>query len=460
MRTHYLFAVAGLALAIYATLSAHSAAAQAQGPTQNQEVHILVGRSIVVRTDPRLTRVLIGNPAVVSTTTTSPNEVVISAIAPGSSSVVLWQENNQQRILEVFADIDVALLRDAIQRGFPQEHIDVEAEQGNVMLVGTASNKDIADQIAKMAEPFSKQIVNSISVAAPGHRKEVLVKVRFAEVDRTKLNQFGVNFLSTGAANTPGTITTQEFGSFGLGTNGTVTGSIGQALQGFTSTLSVSNLLNIFLYRPDLNLGATISDLEQKNVIQILAEPDLLAADGAPATFLAGGELPYPIVSAFGSGQAAVSVQFKQFGVKLEFTPTIEDDNTIRLKVYPEVSALDYTNAVTLSGFTLPALTTRNATTVVELRDGQSFGIAGLLDQRITAQFSKMPGIGDIPILGELFKSHSINKTNTDLMVIVTPTIFDPAAAPLTGPEIPKMPIAPINQSQFDSKVPGSDRSK
>jgi len=417
---------------------------------ENQVLHILVGHSVVVRTDPRLRRVLVGNPAVVTTATTAPNEVVVTAVAVGSSSVVLWQEDNRSRILEVFADVDVSLLRDAIARGLPGEAIAAESEEGRVILTGTASSSAVADQIGKMAAPFSKEIVNSIQIALPHRQKQILLKVKFAQVDRSKLTAFGINLLSTGGANTFGTISTQQFAPPQLvGASGS---SSSGASGANTSTIGLSDLLNIFIFRPDINLGATIRDLQQRSVLQILAEPDLLAANGEPARFLAGGELPYPVVSGV-AGAATVTVQFKPFGVKLEFTGNIESDNTIRLKVFPEVSSLDFTNAVTISGFVLPAIATRHAETVVELRDGQSFGIAGLLDQRTTAQFSKVPGIGDIPILGQLFRSRSVNQTNSELMVIVTPFIVDPAAAPTAAPELPKTPIAPLDNKQFDTKT-------
>jgi len=417
-----------------------------------------VGHSVVIRTDPRLQRVLVGNPAVVTTATTAPNEVVVTATAPGSSSVILWQENNQSRIIEVFADVDVSLLREAISRGLPGEAVEAESEEGRVILVGTASSTAVADQIGKMAAPFSKEIVNSIQVAQPHRQKQILVKVRFAQVDRSKLTALGFNLFSTPGAPIFGSATTQQFAPAQLvnsssgGTSGGGTGANG-------STIGLSDLLNIFIFRRDINLGATIKDLQQRNVLQVLAEPDLLAANGEPARFLAGGELPYPVVTG-AAGQATVTVQFKPFGVKLEFTGTIEDDNTIRLKVFPEVSSLDFTNAVTISGFVLPAIATRHAETVVELRDGQSFGIAGLLDQRTTAQFSKVPGIGDIPILGQLFRSKSINQLNSELVVIVTPSIVDPAAAPGPAPEVPKTPINPLDQKQFDQKTPSGNGSK
>jgi len=168
--------------------------------------------------------------------------------------------------------------------------------------------------------------------------------------------------------------------------------------------------------------------------------------------------LPYPVVSGV-AGSSTVSVQFKPFGVKLEFTGTIQSDGTIRLKVFPEVSSLDYTNAVTVSGFVLPAIATRHAETVVELQDGQSFGIAGLLDQRATAQFAKVPGIGDVPILGQLFRSRQVGTLNSELLVIVTPTIVD-STAPDGALSVPQMPIPLIDQKQFDASVPGVPKVK
>lgn len=421
-------------------------------PAGNQVVHVLVGHSIVIRTDPRLTRVLVGNPAVVSTTTTAPNEVVVTATAAGSSSVVLWQENNESRIIDVFADLDVTLLREATVRAFPTEAIQVEAEEGRVLLTGTASSAAVAEQIGKMGVPFSKDVVNSIRLAAPPRQKQVMVKVRFAQVDRSKLTAFGINWFTTGG-NTFGQISTQQFAPPQL-----VKGDSGGGTGVDTSAIGLSDLLNIFLFRPDLNLGVTIKALQQKNILQILAEPNLLAANGEPARFLAGGELPYPVVSGV-AGSSTISVQFKPFGVKLEFTGTIQSDGTIRLKVFPEVSSLDYTNAVTVSGFVLPAIATRHAETVVDLQDGQSFGIAGLLDQRATAQFAKVPGIGDVPILGQLFRSRSVGTLNSELLVIVTPTIVD-STAPNGAPNLPEMPLSSLDQKQFDAGVPGVPKAK
>lgn len=424
----------------------------------SQVVHILVGHSVIIKTEARLRRVLIGNPNVLMTSTTAPTEIVATATAPGSSSLILWHENGQSRLIEVFSDLDVGMLRETVQRAYPGEKISVDAEEGRIVLSGEASSQAIIDQLTKIAAPFSKDVVNSVQLGRAIRQKQVLLKVRFAEVDRRKLSQLGFNFLSTGAANTVGTVGTQQFGNTTAGNGGRITGIIGAPTKGFTSELSVTDLLNVFIYRPDLNLGATIKALQQNNALQILAEPNLLAVSGEPAKFLAGGELPYPIVQPGTGGQNTVTIQFKPFGVKLDFTGYVEDD-LIRLKVAPEVSTVDYTNAVTVEGAVLPAISTRRAETVVELKNGQSFGIAGLLDQRATAAMSKIPGIGDIPIIGQLFRSRQVDKAETELLVIVTPSIVD-ASNTGPAPDLPKTPFTTLDPNKFDAKTGDNKQEK
>ncbi|HLZ00360.1 MAG TPA: type II and III secretion system protein, partial [Candidatus Angelobacter sp.] len=297
---------------------------------------------------------------------------------------------------------------------------------------------------------------NSIGVTEKRHGRQIMLKVRFAEVDRTKLDAFGINILSTGAGNTPGVISTQQFGPPTLGggnSTGTLTGTIGAPIKGTTSSFNVNDLLNLFLFRPDLNLGATLRDLQQKNVLQILAEPNLLAMNGEEAKFLAGGEFPFPVIQGGTQNTNAITIQFRPFGVQLDFIANIEDDDVIRLKVAPEVSSLDFANALTISGFVIPAISTRKAETEIELRNGQSFGMAGMLDHRTTAQLSKLPGIADVPILGRLFKSKSINNTATELLVIVTPTIVDPVSEANVVPKLPEKAFPMLDEKKFDDSV-------
>ncbi|MFZ0704005.1 MAG: type II and III secretion system protein family protein [Candidatus Korobacteraceae bacterium] len=421
-------------------------AAARQSGANAETVHIVVGHSLVVNTPSRVKRVLTGNPEVIESVVTSPEELVVTAKKPGSSSLVLWSTDGRVRALDVYGDMDVSSLRSSLEQSFPSAGLDVQSEGDKVVLNGTAPNKEVAEQAFKMASTFSKEVVNGLLVAPPPHERQVMLKVRFAEADRSKVNQFGVNLFSTGATNTIGTVSTQQFSPLTLSQNS------GQS--GVGTQLAISDLLNIFLFRPDINLGATIQLLQQKNVLQILAEPNLMAYSGQPAHFLAGGEFPYPVVQATAVGIGGITIQFKPYGVKLEFIATVEDNDTIRLKVAPEVSSLDYTNAVVISGFTMPAIQTRKAETEIELKNGQSFGIAGLLDERTTVQLSKVPGIGDIPILGEIFKSRSVNKANSELIVLVTPTIVDPVRGVMPNGPAVQQPIRNMNNGEFDKGLP------
>ena len=210
--------------------------------------------------------------------------------------------------------------------------------------------------------------------------------------------------------------------------------------------------MNLLFYNFDVNFGLTLQDLQNKNIAQILAEPTITTLSGQKASFLAGGEFPFPVVQGSSGGLTSITIQFRPYGVKLEFTPVVNDDGTIQLKVAPEVSALDYTNAVTISGYTIPAISTRRADTQVELRDGQSFAISGLLDHRTTDIFSKMPGIGDVPVLGQLFRSKNVNHSTVELMVVVTPMIVDPLTD-TTSPVVPKLPVPMLDPMQFDKKM-------
>src|SRR5208283_826523 len=252
----------------------------------------------------------------------------------------------------------------------------------------------------------------------------------------------GSNFFSTGAGNTLGTTGTGQFGGF---PSQTITQTVGQGGP-FSANETVSNVLNLFLFRPDIHFGAVIEALQSKNLLQILAEPNLIAVNGKEASFLAGGQFPFPIVQP-GAGFTAVTISFKEFGVRLQFTPEIKPNGNIHLKVAPEVSTLDFANALTISGFTVPALSTRKAETEFELQDGQSFVIAGLLDNRVTDIYNKIPGLGDIPILGNFFRSKSAQRSNTELMVLCTVRRISPDAQP---PVLPKTPQPFMDTGKFD----------
>jgi len=247
-------------------------------------------------------------------------------------------------------------------------------------------------------------------------------------------------------------VTTGQFGGF----SGQTVGPSSSTTPSSGST-TLNNVLNLFVFRPDINFGAVIEALETKNLLQILSEPNLIAVNGKKASFLAGGQFPFPIVQP-GQGFTAVTISFKDFGVRLEFTPVIMPNGNIHLQVAPEVSTLDFSNALTISGFTVPALSTRRADTEFELQDGQSFVIAGLMDNRVTDIYNKIPGLGDIPILGNFFKSKSVQKSNSELMVLCT---VHRVAATTEPPAAPKNPQPFMDEGKFDKSVKerGSNQS-
>lgn len=433
------FFVLGLSL----LLAPLPAAAQSEG----QALHVFVGKSVVINMQSQVSRILSSNPEVIDTLATSPTQVVVEGKAPGVSSLILWDSSGHSQILDVTVDVNISRLRTAIEQTYPGQQVNIQADGAHLILTGTVSDAKTSEDIGKMASAYSGGVVNSLSVA-PVHEQQILLQVKFAEVDRTKLQQFGVNLFSN--RNQPGgivgTISTQEYGPPAL------TGTLSSATP---VTLQLPSLLNLFLFRPDLNLGATIQALENKSVLEILAEPNLLALNGQKANFLAGGEFPFPVVQG-GANVGAVTIQFRPFGVKLDFTAFVGPDRVIRMHIAPEVSTLDFTQAITISGFTVPAISTRRAETEIELKDGQSFGIAGLLDERATVQLSKVPGIGDIPILGNLFRSRSVNRTNSELMVLVTPRIVDPVQLNAPPPLPPANPVKFLDNPKFDKGLPAS----
>jgi pilus assembly protein CpaC len=367
--------------------------------------------------------------------------IVVTAKTPGVSSLILWDEVGQSATYLIFSDLDVASLQKEIREALPNDNIKVEAQQDRVSLSGTVLSDASAQAAVKLASLYAKDVVDSVVVQMP-HTRQVRLKVQIIEIDRSKVNQFGINLFSQGK-NTSAVQT----GQFPSVNTGSTTGA-----GGGPPALSVSNPLNLLFYNSGLNLGLTLQDLEDRQIAQILAEPTITTLSGQKASFLAGGEFPFPVVQGSSGGLTSITIQFRPYGVKLDFTPVVNDDGTVQLKVAPEVSALDYTNAVTISGYTIPAISTRRAETQVELRDGQSFAISGLLDHRTTDIFNKMPGIGDVPILGQLFRSKNVNHSTVELMVIVTPTIVDPLNDP-APPTLPKLPVPMLDPAQFDTKT-------
>ena len=417
--------------------------AQSQQPQGSAPLRVMVGKSLLINTTERLKRVSVTDPAIAYPQVITPTQILVHGKTPGEVSLLIWDELERSRSFDLRVDVDVSACADEERRVFPDEQITVTPSRAAIVLSGHVSTEDVSKRAGELASAYSPKVVNVLTFGPVGSQ-EVLLQVKFAEVDRTALTQLGINFISTGAANTIGTITTGQYGAFGPQTltPGTSSGGTGTT----TPATTINNVLNLFLFRPDINFGAVIEALENKSLLQILAEPNLIAVNGKEASFLAGGQFPFPIVQP-GAGFTAVTISFKDFGVHLQFTPVIMPNGNIHLKVAPEVSTLDFSNALTISGFTVPALSTRKAETEFELQDGQSFVIAGLIDNRVTDIWNKIPGIGDIPILGNLFRSKSLQKSNSELMVLCTVRRISPTMEP---PPLPKNPKPFIDDGKFD----------
>jgi pilus assembly protein CpaC len=416
-------------------------------PPQSQQqgsapLRVMVGKSLLINTTEHLRRVSVTDSTVASVLPVTPTQILVHGKAPGEVSLLIWDELERSRSFDLRVDVDVSACAEEEKRVFPDEQITVTPSRAAIVLSGHVTTEDVSKRAAELASAYSPKVVNVLTFGPVG-AQEVLLQVKFAEVDRSALSQLGVNLISTGAGNTVGTVTTGQFGGFG-------TQTLNQGGQGSSSTAteSINNVLNLFLFRPDIHFGAVIEALQTKNLLQILAEPNLIAVNGKKASFLAGGQFPFPIVQP-GNGFTAVTISFKEFGVRLEFTPVIMPNGNIHLQVAPEVSTLDFANALTISGFTVPALSTRKAETEFELQDGQSFVIAGLMDNRVTDIYNKVPGLGDIPILGNFFRSKSAQQSHTELMVLCTVKRISPNGE---APVLPKNPQPFMDNSKFDKR--------
>ena len=406
------------------------------------ELSVAVGKTVLVDCVRPVSRVAIGLGDIAEASAITRNEIMVNGKAPGETSLIIWDDRGGRQFFNVTVrtsatalDTSMESIRRQLRTELPGQSLNLTSENGIIYLRGTVNDLTSSARAVEISSTAGK-VVNLLNVNVPAPKPQILLKVRFASVDRNKAKNLGINPFNLGLGNSINAVSTGQFsppfvsggGGSSSSTSG-VAGSIGSAL--------ISNEGNLFTFFPGLNFGATITALQTEGVVEVLAEPNLLAMDGRQASFLAGGQYPYPMVqgtSAGGSG--AVTIMFKEYGVRLNFIPTITPRGTIRLQVAPEVSALDFANAIQVSGFNVPALTTRKVNTEVELGDGQTFVIGGLLDNRETETFEKIPFIGDIPILGKFFQSKATNRINTELIVLVTPEIVAPIAAGTATPNL------------------------
>lgn len=419
LRTSPVWLLAGVLLTV-------AAAARAD------EMRLTVGRSMVLDFAGDVRQISTSDPLIVDAVAVSTREVLLNAKAVGTATVVIWSKTGERTVHGITVEQNLEPLRRLLKDTFPTEDIKVQSSRDAISLTGRVAAKEISERAALLASAYGKNVVSNLAVAPPPPERQIILRVKFAEIDRRAVQSYGFNLISTGAGNTPARTTTGQFSPPQIST---VAGSIPGGVTGTRTEFNVSDALNIFAFRPDLNLGAFIRALQGENLLQILAEPNLVTTENREASFLVGGEFPVPVVQG-GGNAGAVTVQFREFGIRLTFTPTITGQGTIKMHVRPEVSTIDVNNAVTVSGFLIPALATRRMETNVDLREGQSFAIAGLLDNRVQESLNRIPGLSNIPLFGALFKSKEITKNLSELVVIVTPE-FAPSGPPAT----PNMPI-------------------
>jgi pilus assembly protein CpaC len=450
-----------------ASNSVQSAAVSNQD--SSNDLSVAVGKSVLLDFTQPMLRVAVGLSDIAEAAVTNTNEVMVNGKTPGQTSLIVWMRNGDRQFFNItvrrntFESNDrVEAVRRQLMLELPGQAIKVSAENGSIFLRGTVRDLESSNRAVSIASTalapivnaeaagkgaatgtaggeVSGKVVNLLYVDVPAAEKQILLKVRFASVDRNKAKQMGINLVSLGLGNTVGGISTGQFST------PTITDSTASA-----AATAVFSPLNILVEHPgNLPMGFNIQALETTGVVEVLAEPNLLASNGKEASFLAGGEYPYPVPQPGGTGGAAsLTISFKEYGVRLNFIPTITPRGSIRLQVAPEVSSLDFTNAVLLDGAEVPAISTRRVKTEVELNSGQSFVIGGLLDNRETETFMKVPFLSSIPVLGRFFQSMQKNRTNTELIVLVTPVLVDPIQVGDPRPELnfPK-PFLPPNSN-------------
>jgi len=429
-----------------------------------RELNILVGRGELLQFDTDIKTVAASEPKIADAVVVSPREVMVNAKGVGKTTVVIWEPGSLPRRYNVNVTADTSefeKIQNTVRDSLNGATVQVTGNAETIVLTGEVKSAEEAKRAEALAATHARKIINLIRVPDPPEPRQILLEVKFASVDRTALEEIGFNFFSRNLR-TLGSLSTQQFQQPRFS-------QLQFQDQDFSNaTVNFADLLNMFVFRPDLNIGATIKALQGRNLLQILAEPNLIAIENKEASFLAGGEFPFPTLTSTSTGGATspvVTVQFKKFGVQLNFTPSVTPGGAIHLKVAPEVSALDYANAVTLQGFLIPAVSTRRAETEVVLKDGESFAIAGLIDNRLIETMNKVKWLGDVPILGTLFRSRSAKKSADELLVTVTPHFVRPLAAD-EKPKLPELvkPYLPSTPEDKDAgaakKKSGSDQSK
>jgi pilus assembly protein CpaC len=408
-----------------AAVDAHAAPRRADeaGLSGTSNVSVIVGKSQDIRTSASFVNISVGDPEVADVNPLTDRSLSILGKKIGTTRVTIYDE--QKRLVGIYdieVTYDVSRLIGELRRRFPQSKLRASAVNGRIMLAGEVPDAMQLDQAVTIARQFGPDIINAVSVMSP---QQVMLEVRFIEISRTAGRDLGVQW------NRFGQQSITNIGSRQSPNNLPITApssgsaiSAGEVSAGVLSGGSPFGFMIARIVQSGVSTDVLINALETKGVARSLAEPNLVALSGDTASFLAGGEYPIPVAGTLGS----VTVDYKKYGVGLAFTPTVLSHGLINMKIEPEVSAIDTTHTVAVAaGVSVPALTVRRASTTVELRDGQSFVIGGLLQNNGQNQLEQLPWLGSVPVLGTLFSSRSYQRNETDLAIIVTPHIVRPA---------------------------------
>ena len=392
---------------------------------QNKEavaVNVLVGQSRVINFDRPVGRFSVSNPEIAEAVLVTPDQVLVNGKAFGQVNFIAWEQTGGQfLVFDVYVRANLSLIDSQIRALFPKDDIRLSQANGSVVISGSVSNAATAAQVQSVIEAANFKVVNMLT-SPVSNATQVQLEVRVAEVNRNKLRDYGTSFLTNGQTG-------------GYANSGGGPSSISDTVIGTASAL-LNPALNVMLFNKSLNTVAMLKLLRTEGAFRELAEPNLIAMNNQQASFLAGGEFPVPVLQNFGGGSGGgITIMWKEYGIRLNFKPTIIDEDHIRLELEPEVSTIDFANGIKFNGFVVPALRTRRAKTGVELRDGQSFALAGLLDNTETKTLSRIPIVSDIPVIGALFKSKSFEKKETELMFFVTAHMVKP----VNSDELPNM---------------------
>jgi len=414
-------------LALYLPVRAIGAQEGGQPATPAQSILVYANQSVLLDTDFNIRRVSVAKPETADVLVISPRQLLIVGKIQGTTSLVYWNEEEVPKTFEIIVGINLDKVREDLKKIAPDEAFELTASGNSLILTGTVSSNLVQNRIVESAKMYATPVVDLLKVVK---LEQVLLQIRVAEVDRSIAKELGLNMLFQpvidGGQYRGFLVPPGGFNSF----SGNIAG--GNSVDG-----SISEMTQLFAVTPGAipKFAAMLRVLHDKGAIKTLSEPNLIVANGDEGKFLVGGEFPVVVASASGAG-AAASVNYKEYGIRLSFKPRIVSNGDVYMKITQEVSELDFANGIAISGFQLPALRSRKAESGLQLADGQTFVLAGLIDNKISKKVSKIPLLGDIPILGVLFRNTRYTNTETELMVMVTPKIV----RPLNKDEIPALP--------------------